>query len=172
MLLKQDPANRSLLSDNQVLTNELVNVNRELTKLKAENRLHGESSKKIEKENIELKKSQAAKQNALDKLRKERDELWAIVNTEKYKSIQSLEQDMKRAVQTSKDAEDELEKIKLQREQVEREKAELEGQIKEVKYENEMLRERDSARERLVQTLEDKSRRQLEQLDKDQSMTS
>ena len=74
--------------------------------------------------------------------------------------------------QTSKDAEDELEKIKLQREQVEREKAELEGQIKEVKYENEMLRERDSARERLVQTLEDKSRRQLEQLDKDQSMTS
>ena len=81
-----------------MLTNELVNVNRELTKLKAENRLHGESSKKIEKENIELKKSQAAKQNALDKLRKERDELWAIVNTEKYKSIQSLEQDMKRAV--------------------------------------------------------------------------
>ena len=57
MLIKQDPANRSLLNDNQVLTNELVNVNRELTKLKAEGRVIGDTYKKSEKENLELKKS-------------------------------------------------------------------------------------------------------------------
>jgi len=45
----------------------------------------GEACKKSEKENLEMKKSMAAKQTALDKLRKERDELWAIVNTDKYK---------------------------------------------------------------------------------------
>ena len=83
--MKQDPANRSLLNDNQVLTNELVNVNRELTKLKAESRTSGDTLKKSEKENFELKKNLTAKQNALDKLRKEKDELWAIVNTDKYK---------------------------------------------------------------------------------------
>ena len=54
MLLKQDPANRSLLNDNQVLTNELVNVNRELTKMKAETRINSETFKKSEKENLEI----------------------------------------------------------------------------------------------------------------------
>lgn len=93
MLIKQDPANRSLLNDNQVLTNELVNVNRELTKMKAELRSQTETCKKSEKENLEMKKNVSAKQTSLDKLRKERDELWAIVNTDKYKSIQSIETD-------------------------------------------------------------------------------
>ena len=93
MLMKQDPANRSLLNDNQVLTNELVNVNRELTKLKAESRTNGDTLKKSEKENLELKKNLTAKQNALDKLRKEKDELWAIVNTDKYKSFSTIETD-------------------------------------------------------------------------------
>jgi len=97
MLIKQDPANRSLLNDNQVLTNELVNVNRELTKTKAEIRAITETCKKSEKENLELKKSIGTKQNALDKLRKERDELWAIVNTDKYKSIQTIETDQKKS---------------------------------------------------------------------------
>ena len=59
--MKQDPANRSLLNDNQVLTNELVNVNRELTKLKAESRTNGDTLKKSEKENLELKKNLTAK---------------------------------------------------------------------------------------------------------------
>lgn len=61
MLLKQDPANRSLLNDNQVLTNELVNTNRELTKVKAEARVNGETYKKSEKENLDLKKNLGAK---------------------------------------------------------------------------------------------------------------
>ena len=59
--------------------------------MKAETRINSETFKKSEKENLELKKNMLAKQNALDKLRKERDELWAIVNTDKYKSIQSIE---------------------------------------------------------------------------------
>jgi len=56
----------------------------------------GEACKKSEKENLEMKKSMAAKQTALDKLRKERDELWAIVNTDKYKSIHTIETDSKK----------------------------------------------------------------------------
>ena len=85
--MKSDPSNTSLINDNQVLTNELVNTNRELTRLKAEARQSQETCKKSEKENLELKKSVTAKQTALDKLRKDRDELLAIVNTDKFKSI-------------------------------------------------------------------------------------
>lgn len=37
-------------------------------------------------------------------------------------------------------------------------KVDLEGKVQEVQYEIQMLRERDTARERLVQTLEDRTR--------------
>ena len=66
---------------------------RELTKLKSEGRIASDTLKKTEKENQELKKSVSGKQNSLDKLRKERDELFAIVNTDKYRSVHSMEQD-------------------------------------------------------------------------------
>ena len=66
--------------------------------MKAETRINSEQYKKSEKENLELKKNMQAKQNALDKLRKERDELWAIVNTDKYKSIQSIENEQKKSI--------------------------------------------------------------------------
>ena len=39
-------------------------------------------------------------------------------------------------------------------------------------YEIQMLRDRDTAREKLVQTLEDRSRKQTEQLDRDISQNS
>ena len=37
------------------------------------------------------------KETAVDKLRKERDELWAVVNTDKYKNIKAIENDRERA---------------------------------------------------------------------------
>ena len=49
------------MNDNQVLTNELINVNRELTKQKAEARTAVDSQKKSDKENLELKKNVSAK---------------------------------------------------------------------------------------------------------------
>lgn len=74
-----------------MLTNELVLLNRELAKMKAEGRSYADTHKKSEKENHEFRKQIGSKDNALEKLRKERDELWAIVNTDKYKSIRCVE---------------------------------------------------------------------------------
>lgn len=47
--------------------------------------------KKSEKEKYDCKKNLEGKENAVEKLRKERDELWAIVNTDKYKNIKQVE---------------------------------------------------------------------------------
>lgn len=47
--------------------------------------------KKSEKEKYDCKKNLEGKETAVDKLRKERDELWAIVNTDKYKNIRNVE---------------------------------------------------------------------------------
>lgn len=79
------------MNDNQVLTNELVMMNREINKLKVELRTCQETLKKSEKEKYDCKKNLEGKENALEKLRKERDELWAIVNTDKYKNVKSIE---------------------------------------------------------------------------------
>ena len=47
--------------------------------------------KKSEKERLEIKKTLEAKENALEKLRKDKDELWVIVNTDKYKNVRTIE---------------------------------------------------------------------------------
>ena len=68
-------------------------MNRELTKLKAELRLNTEQLKKSEKERLDFKKSLESKDLALEKLRKEKDELWSIVSTDKYKNVRTVEQE-------------------------------------------------------------------------------
>ena len=68
-------------------------MGREITKLKAELRTTQETLKKSEKEKYECKKNLEGKDTAVDKLRKERDELWAVVNTDKYKNIRNMEQE-------------------------------------------------------------------------------
>jgi len=89
-------------------------------------------------------------QTALDKLRKEKEELWAIVNTDKYKSIHTIETDHKKSSQQVKALEDQL--VLLGQKLIEETsvKDDLQGKVKEVEYEVKMLRERDTARERLV----------------------
>jgi chromosome segregation ATPase len=79
-----------------VLTNELVTMNRDLTKLKSELRTMTDQLKKSEKERLEHKRALEAKDLSLEKLRKERDELWAVVNTDKYKNVRTVEQDKER----------------------------------------------------------------------------
>ena len=40
-----------------------------------------------------MRKNLDGKETAVEKLRKERDELWAVVNTDKYKNIKVIEQE-------------------------------------------------------------------------------
>jgi hypothetical protein len=68
-------------------------MNRELTKLKAELRLNTDQLKKSEKERLDYKKSLDSKDLAMEKLRKEKDELWSIVSTDKYKNVRTVEQE-------------------------------------------------------------------------------
>jgi hypothetical protein len=68
-------------------------MNRELTKLKAELRLNTDQLKKSEKERLDFKKSLDSKDLAMEKLRKEKDELWSIVSTDKYKNVRTVEQE-------------------------------------------------------------------------------
>lgn len=74
-----------------MLTNELVMMGRDITRLKSDLRSTQEQLKKSEKEKYECKKNLEGKDTAVEKLRKERDELWAVVNTDKYKNVKVME---------------------------------------------------------------------------------
>jgi hypothetical protein len=69
-----------------------------------------------------------SKENALEKMRKERDELWAIVNTDKYKNFRSMEEEKLKFENKYKIVEKETQeiKIKLEDEQKNRNQAEIE----------------------------------------------
>jgi hypothetical protein len=60
-------------------------------------RVKEDQFKKSEKERLEAKKIIEGKEVAVEKLRKDRDELWAVVNTDKYKNLRTIEQDREKA---------------------------------------------------------------------------
>ena len=72
-------------------------MTRELTRLKSDLRIKEDSLKKGEKERAELKKAVEAREAAVEKVKREKEELWAIVNTDKYKNIKAIESDRERA---------------------------------------------------------------------------
>ena len=80
-------------------------MGREISKLKAEIKQSQDSLKKSEKEKYECKKNLEAKDTAVEKLRKERDELWAIVNTDKYKNIKAIETEKEKIEKQKEDLE-------------------------------------------------------------------
>ena len=82
---------KQLIHDNQMLTNELIVLNREHTKLKSDFKHKSESFKKTDKAWTELRTKFDQKENALEKLRVERDELFNLVNTDKYKNFKNVE---------------------------------------------------------------------------------
>ena len=78
---------KQLVTDNQMLTSELIVLNRDLTKLKSEVKQKTEMLKKSDADKQAIKTQLQAKENGLEKVKKERDEIWNIVNTDKYKSF-------------------------------------------------------------------------------------
>jgi len=111
----------------------LITLSREVTRLKSELRLKEEHLKKTEKERAEARKIIEGKEAAIDKVKREKDELWAIVNTDKYKNLRNIEQD---------------------REKAEKGKAELEAQLKDLREESLKASERMKETELKIRDLE------------------
>ena len=61
--------------------------------------------RKAEKDCVEQKKLIASKDGALEKLRKENEELWTVVNTDKYKSVRTVEVEKEKIAEVKKNLE-------------------------------------------------------------------
>ena len=71
-------------------------------------RTFAETNKILVKENSELKKNCEVKSEALEKLRKEISELSKVLNTDKFKSIKNIENDLHKALSLNKSLQNEV----------------------------------------------------------------
>lgn len=88
---------------------EIVNLHKQLNKLKHENRTISEIFKKCQHERDELRKLMSGKDEALSRLRKENDQLSISLSADHYKSIHKLEYHSSQYEQQCKDLVQELE---------------------------------------------------------------
>ena len=96
------------ISEKELLTQEIVKLTKESNNFKFHFRKLAETIKKLEKENSELKKSCEVKNETLEKLRKEIADLSKILNTDKFKSIKTIENDLFKALSLNKSLQGEL----------------------------------------------------------------
>ena len=147
-------------------------MNRELTKLKAELRLNSDQLKKSEKERLDFKKSLESKEVALEKLRKEKDELWSIVNTDKYKNVRTVELEKDKIEKQKAEQDAIIDSLKAQIEEKAREIEEIEAGIKEAEYSKAKMVEREKSREKLLEVLEEKKRKLERELDLNEQLAA
>ncbi len=140
-------------------------MNRELTKLKAELRINTDQLKKSEKERADFKKSVESKDIALEKLRKEKDELWSIVNTDKYKNVRTVELEKDKIEKQKHELDALIETLKAQIEEKARVIEEMETGVKEAEFSKAKMAERERSREKLLEVLEEKKRKLERELD-------
>jgi len=152
----------AMSGDTAVLTNELVMMNREANKLKGELRQVQDQLKKSEKENYDLRKGIEGKENSLEKVRKERDELWAIVNTDKFKTLRQLEQEKAAIESERKDLKERCERLNSEQTQESSTVESLKSKLEQIEVENGHLKEKEQKREILISQLEFQ-KRELEQ---------
>ena len=125
-------------TENQ-FANEIVNLNKQLNKLKYENKAQSELLKKCQHERDELKKLMLGKDEALNRIRKENDSLSISLSTDYYKSMHKLEHTSIQAEQQNKELLIEInalqkakEEMKKNLEAVNNENNTLKNQIKEL----------------------------------------
>ena len=115
ILKENDPSQSQLgnaappkISEKEYLTQEIVRLTKESSTFKFQIRTMNETIKKMDKENFELKKNCDVKNETLEKLRREIADLSKILNTDKFKSIKSIENDLFKALNLNKSLQEEL----------------------------------------------------------------
>lgn len=99
------PAN---IEEKDLMTQEIVKLTKECHNYKFQIRSLSEKLVKAEKDNVELKKISENKSEVMEKLRKELAELSKVLNTDKFKSIKSMENDLVKALSINKALREEL----------------------------------------------------------------
>lgn len=118
----------------------------------------------------ELHKSLESKETALDKLRKDRDELWSMVNADKYKNFKSVDEEKQRFDERITMIQGQLEEVQRDLGEERQAKDELSREVQRLQSFNQQLQESDASQKMLLQTISDQNEKQKNQLEKSESL--
>ena len=102
----------SLRFDNSVLSNELLNLNREFNKLRSEYKIINDKNIKYEKDKKDLSDKLKSKTELCDKYKKENEEINRLINNSKYKNIVNAETENKKLKTILQQNEIDIKKLK------------------------------------------------------------
>ena len=123
----------SLRFDNSVLSNELLNLNREFNKLRNEHKVASEKIIKLDKEKKDLIDKLKTKTDLCDKYKKENDEITRMINNTKYKNIINAETENKKLKSILEQNDSDIKKLKNMNEKCAKKILEQNNQIEKMK---------------------------------------
>ena len=123
----------SLRFDNSVLSNELLNLNREFNKLRNEHKVTSEKNVKLDKEKKDLIEKLKTKTDQCDKYRKENEEITRMINNTKYKNIINAETENKKLKNILEQNDSDIKKLKNMNEKCAKKILEQNSQIEKMK---------------------------------------
>ena len=119
--------------DNSVLSNELLNLNREFNKLRNEHKIISEKNSKFEKDKKDLIEKLKQKTEQCDKYKKENEEITRMINNTKYKNIINAETENKKLKNIIEQNDSDIKKLKNMNEKCAKKILEQNNQIEKMK---------------------------------------
>ena len=123
----------SLRFDNSVLSNELLNLNREFNKLRNEHKIINDKYTKIDKDKKDLLDKLKAKTELSEKYKKENEEINRLINNSKYKNIVNAEAENKKLKNVLEQNDQDIKKLKNMNEKCAKKIIEQNTQIEKMK---------------------------------------
>ena len=110
--LSNSNSNNSITNQG-VLSAELLNLNKEFNKLKNENKIIIDKNNKFEKEKKEISDKLKSKNELCDKLKKENAELIVLINNSRYKNVIEIENENKKLKATIEQIDTEIKNMNI-----------------------------------------------------------
>ena len=123
----------SLRFDNSVLSNELLNLNREFNKLRNEHKIINDKNIKLDKDKKELVNTLKTKTELCEKYKKENEEINRLINNSKYKNILNAEAENKKLKNILEQNDIDIKKLKNMNEKCAKKIIEQNTQIEKMK---------------------------------------
>ena len=123
----------SLRYDNSVLSNELLNLNREFNKIRNEHKVLKEKNTTLEKEKKDLIEKLKSKSDLSEKYKKENEDITRMINNTKYKNIINAETENKKLKNILEQNDTDIKKLKNMNEKCAKKILEQNNQIEKMK---------------------------------------
>ena len=111
--LNSTNSNNSSITNERILSSELLNLNKEFNKLKNEYKIVNERNNKFEKEKKEINDKLKLKNEQYEKLKNENAELMILINNSRYKNIIEIENENKKLKMTLEQIDNEIKNMNI-----------------------------------------------------------